>query len=854
MTRQARNHFDSYPKERDEAWDEQGLPRPDYEGCIRALNALSPDELKLRQARIDRATVELGLHFGAYPHDSGNAPNWQLDLFPRIIPADEWQRIASGVLQRAKAFNLYINDLYNEQDILRDRVVPCSVALGDPAFHRQFSGFNIPGGQHCLCGAVDLMRDTEGRWLVLENHLATPFGLSYVVQNRRMLAQAFPELFETMAVCPVADFTTRLLEALRAQSSLKRPRIALLTRGESSQAFFEESFLARHMGIALTRPGDLLVRNSHVYLKTIRGLEQVDVIYRRLESSSIDPVALPQSEFNGVPGLVNCARKGTVQIVNSLGTGVADNRAILRYSDRIISYYLREQPLLRTVETYHLGDRDQASHAMQQARDMVFKPIQDHRTMHHRFGGKAPSGRPADMLRLAKAHPDLFIAQPILHPTRLPRFDGEGFHGRSVFMRVFFLLGENPVVLPGGLTRQGISARQGNRRTVLAEGMKDTWIPLEAASHPAHHRTRTTAEPRRDFSISSRVAEALYWIGRYLDRAESTARQLNILEDIRWDRLPQGGRQSLWPLWRSVAAATGQKAIAARKTPPADTLRPAAQLLLDPAEPASILSSISAARANAETIRDFFNPETWQVLAELLIFLEEERTHKRLSHGRLVSLTERLVAEIARLWGTAERTLLHDDGWQFYRIGTFLERAIGTMTLTGDTLLRTLETFNIDTEEDTDLAALLQLLGSLDAYRREYSSRAYIDRVAHTLLQSPNNPSSLLFCLKHIGYSLGTLTISGENPAAKVLQTDVTALSDYLSKLPFDTLFPSPADLLDTGTRAKKSNLRRSGKEAAKAFKTLTEGLNNLHLRIEDAYFSHQDSFQPQRQMRLFGA
>lgn len=846
------DHFASYPRDRDEAWNARGRPSKAYAGALRAINRLSLEELQLRQSRIDRATVELGLHFGFYDDRAEGEPDWQLDLFPRIIEADDWKTISAGVLQRARAFNAYISDLYNEQVILRDKVVPYNVVLSDPAFHRQFAGILKPGGQHCLCGAVDLVREPDGRWLVLENHMATPFGLSFIVQNRRMMAQAFPELLKTVSVCPVASFTTQLLEALRSQSAVKRPRIVLMTRGESQQAFFEESFLARHMGIALTRPGDLLVRDGHVYLKTIRGLEQVDVIYRRVESATLDPVALPYAGYGGVPGLINCARKGTVQIVNSIGAGVADNRAILRYSDRIISYYLREKPLLKTVETFHLGDADQANHALQEAKNMVFKPIQDHRTMHQYFEGQAPSARPSVILKQARAHPQLFVAQPYLKPTKLPRFHGKGFDGRSVFMRVFFLMGERPVVLPGGLTRQGITAHQPNRLTIMSEGMKDTLIPLEAAPKISRRSVRTSLEPRREFSISSRVAEALYWIGRYMDRAESTSRQINILEDIRWDRLPAAAQQRFWPLWRSVAAATGQDALAQRKTPLKDTLKPAGMLLIDPAQSASVISCVRAARANAESIRDFFNPETWQVLVELFLYLEEERANQRMSHARVLSITERVVAEVARLWGTAERTLLHDDGWQFYRMGTFVERAISNMTLAGDTLLRALKTYTEEKEEDTDLAALLELLGSLDAYRREYSSRAYVDRVAHIAIQSPNNPSSIHFCLRNVRYCLSTLNIGGDNAPSRLLSAQVEALADYIRKMPLSEYFPAPIRMLDDGLSTKTTPMRRRRKEAADAFKLISAELKELHQRIEDAYFSHQDAFTPQRQMRLF--
>jgi uncharacterized circularly permuted ATP-grasp superfamily protein len=298
-------------------------------------------------------------------------------LLPRVIAAHEWALLERGLIQRARAFNAYIADIYGPQRILHDRGVPHEIVLSDPAFHRQLIGLPIRDNLYAPLVAVDLVRDAAGGWQVLENHFSTPFGIAYVLQSRRMLAQAFPELFATVDVAPVAPFAAQLAELLRTRSPRPNPHAVLLCRGEDNQSYFEESFLARSLGIAMVQPGDLLVRESRVFLKTIRGLEQVDVIYRRIESSSIDPIAFGQSRFQGVPGLVNCVRKGTVAIVNAIGSGVADNRAILRYSDQIILYYLREKPLLKTVPTFTCRDVDQAAHVRHNLASMVLKPIHD---------------------------------------------------------------------------------------------------------------------------------------------------------------------------------------------------------------------------------------------------------------------------------------------------------------------------------------------------------------------------------------------------------------------------------------------------------------------------------------------
>ena len=305
MSKKSYHHFKNNLETRAEILSPEGKIKNDYLRCINAFNKYSTPELKRRQLRLDRAAEELGLQSS---HTNGNSNNsfWQLDLFPRVINAQEWQWVSRGILQRAKAFNAYINDIYGTQKILKDKIIPYQIVLKDPAFYRQFYGIINPEEYACLCGSFDLSKDENGYWSIIENHMATPFGLSLIVQNRRMLAQAFPELFEAADVNPVASFTTQLLEALRSKTNKKQPNIILLTHEKSNQAFFEESFLARHMGISLTQPDDLMIRNNKVMMKTIGGLKQVDVIYRRLESAAIDPVAIPQQCYSGVPGLVNC--------------------------------------------------------------------------------------------------------------------------------------------------------------------------------------------------------------------------------------------------------------------------------------------------------------------------------------------------------------------------------------------------------------------------------------------------------------------------------------------------------------------------------------------------------------------
>ncbi|MFT6236203.1 MAG: putative circularly permuted ATP-grasp superfamily protein, partial [Lentimonas sp.] len=742
----------------DAVFSDNKQPNPDYTSIVEKLRGCSRSNLNLRQKRLDQAVDELGLQFSDGIGDSANANPWRLDLFPMVIPANEWKRISAGIVQRALAFNAYAADIYGAQKILSQRVIPHELVLRDPALLRQLSGIDVPHGEYSQFGAFDLVDVGGGNWKVCENHIGTPFGISHVLQNRRILSQIFPELFERSNVAPVAGFSTYLLEMLRAQSKRKNPHVLLLTNVQQGQAYFEEAFLARHMGISIAQPRDLLVRESRVFLKTIRGLEPVDVIYRRVESSALDPIAVPNRWAMGVPGLINVLRKGNVAIVNAPGAGVADNRALLRYSDRIIQYYLQEDPILKSVETYHLDDVDQGAYVDEHLEDFVIKPIQDHDIVWQRCGGARPSGSRASMARFARKYPQYFVGQRIAGGAMLPRFKEGVFEPRGVQLRAFYILGAEPVVLPGGMARQNTTKLRTRRLSISTAGLKDVWVNDDLVEDSAPKRRPMAAGSR--FSISSRVAESLYWVGRYIERAENTARQFNTLEKLRWDQMGHAEKRTYWPLLQAVAAATGQSAVAKLKKPPSDTLKLSRSLLLDPKKGASVRACIGFARNGLEHVRETISPECWEVIEEMVLYLRQE-SKQSVTRARLRQLSEKIVSETARFNGTAERTLSHDDAWQFYRIGVFFERAVGTLSLLAVALPRIVETYQEMDEESADLTALLRLLGSLDAYRREFRSRAYVDRVSRLIILGKSNPSSVTFCLQNMHYAIGTLSIMG---------------------------------------------------------------------------------------------
>lgn len=827
------------------AFDATGQPRAAYASIVALMRKCPKSDLLQRQRRLNHAIEELGLQFSDVASNRVSVNPWRLDLFPLSIGEEAWRRISAGVVQRALAFNALAQDLYTQQLILRDKVIPHDLVLRDPAFLRELSGIEVPDGEYSQFGAFDLLDAGEGDWQIIEHHMGTPFGVSHVLQNRRILSQVFPELYECADVAPVAGFSTYLLEMLRAQSKKKNPHVLLLTHGQPGQAYFEEAFIARHMGISIAQPGDLLVRDSHLYLKTIRGLELVDVVYRRVESSALDPIAVPHARTRGVPGLMNVWRQGNVAIVNAPGAGVTDNRALLRYSDRIVSRYRNESPILRTVETYHLGDIDQMGYVSGQFDAFTLKPVQDHDRIWQVCGAR-PGKNAASLERLARRKPEYFVAQKLPDPAPLPQFKEGDFSGTGSHLRVFYILGKEPIVLPGGMAQQ-MSPRPRTRRLgIVTDGLKDVWVPDSVIEDVAPKRLPADAGQR--FSIGSRVAESLYWAGRYLERAENTARQFHTLERLRWDQMARSEQRTYWPLLQAVAAATGQTGLTKKKQPPRDTLTLSKSLLLDANKGASVQSCIRSARNSLENVREIISPECREVLEDISLFLNQAGK-RSLTRGRLSQLCQGIVSEVARFNGTAERTMPHDDSWQFFRVGIFFERAVSTLALLKVAMPRILESYHEADEESTDLTALLRLLGSLDAYRREFRSRAYIDRILSLILKGRHVPSSVNFCLRNLDYAIGTVASDRRRSSSAAIQHEIHSLLEELDNFPLAQQHYGEVERLDAG-KVVPSVPPLATEQASRDFKTLSDQVEALHRRIEDIFFSHQDVFS--KEPKLF--
>ena len=471
----------------DEMLVASGRPRPHYAKAHRALSGMTSGALDERRRLADLSFLTQGITFAVYQDGRGTERLFPFDVVPRIVPHAEWDRIERGLAQRVMALNLFLQDVYGRQRILKDRVVPRALVLSCRHFRREVVGVEVARGIYTHIAGIDLVRDSAtGEFVVLEDNVRTPSGISYVLENRLVMMRAFPFLFQQHQVRPVDHYPTELLQIMRTLSprSGDRPTLVLLTPGIYNSAYYEHSFLAQQMGIELVEGRDLVVDADIVYMKTIHGLKRVDVIYRRVDDEYLDPLAFRVESLLGVPGLMNAYRARNVALVNAVGNGVADDKALYAYVPRIIRYYLGEEPILQNVETHLCAEPDALRYVLEHLPELVVKPVGESGGYGILMGPVADARALEECRARLRADPRNFIAQPVVRLSRCPCYDPEtgALVGRHVDLRPYCLYdGERVTIVPGGLTRVALRAGSMVVNSSQGGGSKDTWVlPDEA--------------------------------------------------------------------------------------------------------------------------------------------------------------------------------------------------------------------------------------------------------------------------------------------------------------------------------------------------------------------------------------
>lgn len=462
----------------DEMFDGNGDSRPAAKFLVNKLARLASGELQLRQKAADHELLNMGITFNVYGHAAGTEKVWPFDLIPRIIEEQEWLAIEAGLKQRIRALNMFIDDMYHEQRIVKDGVFPEYMVQSSKGYLHQIQGMNPPKGIWCHITGTDLVRGADGQVYVLEDNLRCPSGVSYVIENREVMKRTFPQLFDGQSILPVETYPEQLLKMLQyvAPEGVKEPSVVVLTPGIYNSAYFEHCFLAQQMGAELVQGSDLLVHDGYVHMRTTKGLKRVDVIYRRIDDAFLDPDCLRADSTLGVRGLMEVYRKGRVALVNAPGTGVADDKAVYAYVPKMIRYYLGEEISLPNVPTYLCADDDERQYVLDNIQDLVIKPANESGGYGIMLGPKATKEQHEQYRELIRSNPRNYVAQPMLALSTVPTLCGDRLDGRHVDLRPYILYGEDIYIVPGGLTRVALVKGSLVVNSSQGGGSKDTWV------------------------------------------------------------------------------------------------------------------------------------------------------------------------------------------------------------------------------------------------------------------------------------------------------------------------------------------------------------------------------------------
>ena len=737
-----------------ETFDTEGKPREVYRALFDRLNEMPRTQVRALDDQLEATMREMGVTFDIKRDRVWGQRAWFCDLLPQIFTPDEWEPLTNGIRQRLKAFEMFLQDIYSKKQILLDGVIPITPVLGSPFFQRAAAGLPLPAGAYLHLSGISICRLPDGQLAAKHHYFSNASGMSYMIQNRRALTRVIPQSFQDTGILSISDVPTNILEMLRSFSKESDPMVVLLSPGPISPAYSEHSFLARRMGIPLVQGGDLLVLNDEVYLKTVSGLSKVDVIYTRVSDQWLDPMVFRRDSILGIPGLAHCVRRQSVAVINAIGSQISDDRALLPFASQIIRYYLGERPILPAVATYWMGDIDQREHVLGDLQNFTIRPLSGERIL---LGGdgRLPSNEKLEAAKLEiLENPSQFVAQPQDCDAETISFqDGERRRRRQDHILFAQRKADGSYeVFPGALTRVSTTESEFTS-SELGGGSKDTWVQVGL------HKERDEWDPSRQtdakipaHGVTSRVAEAFYWIGRYLERAYDLAGMVSVIESLEIEELNPTERMNYRPVWNRILPMLEGAGSPSRRTisSPAGRYR----LTLDTNEPGSVVSTILRAAGNAESVLETLSLDAWGVLSVLRNRFRNAQFAPDSSEEILTSSSRRL-CDVARqlipqFFGTAQCTMLSDDGWNFCEIGQLIERAAITanaITSITKPLLQPSTDGGSDHAMEIRLSAFLRLLNSRDIYRRVYQMRIEPLPLLELLWTNPVAPRSVVHCL-----------------------------------------------------------------------------------------------------------
>lgn len=752
----------------DEAFTADGEVRSHWHAFLGSLRELGPGQLHRRWTEARRLIRQNGVTYNVYGDPRGMERPWQLDPIPLLLPPVDAEHLEAGLIQRARLLEALLRDLYGAQQTLAEGLLPAELVFGNPAFLRPCHGITVPLGHYLHLYAVNVCRDAGGYFWVLGDRAQCPSGAGYALENRIVVSRMLPEIYRDCRVQRLALFFNTLRDTLRAIAPRRteQPHIVLLTPGPYNETYFEHAYLARYLGYPLVEGGDLTVRDNRVFLKVLDGLRPVDVLFRRLDDDFCDPLELRHDSFLGVPGLVQAVRAGTVAVANALGSGLLETPALLAFLPALCRRLLGEEMRLPSVPTWWCGQPRECEYVLTHLDELVVKPALPGVRLEPIFGHLLTAAQRDELAERIRARPRAYIGQQRIDLATAPVLVGERVEPRAVVMRAYLgARGDSFSVMPGGLARVSAAADSMVVSMQRGGGSKDTWV-LSAGPVSPFSLLRPDSLPvelnRGGNDLPSRVADNLYWLGRYAERAEGLTRLLRgvlvrLTETSGLAEVPE-----LPTLLRSVTWCTESYPGFVAEGAEARIAAPEAELLAvlhDTRRSGSLASILQALSRVLGSVRDRISTDMWRVLRDLgkprrahALFAHGEADHHRhgappghgdgqhtLSEER--DALDRTVLTLAAFGGLAMESVTRGDGWRFLDMGRKLERCMHILRLLRCTVLWT------SPHEGPLLEALLEITDSSMTYRRRYQGNLQVAAVLDLLLADESNPRALAFQL-----------------------------------------------------------------------------------------------------------
>ena len=728
----------------DECFGQGGLPRPQWTGMIEAIERLGAARLNARWDEGRRIIREHGVTYNVYGDPQGRDRPWSLDPVPLILSAPEWRGLEAGLIQRSRLLNWVLRDLYlGTQRLIVDGFIPPELVYSNPGFLRPCRGLPVAGQVMLHLYGADLVRSASGQWMTFADRTQSASGTGYAHENRKVVSRVLPDEIREVSVRSLAPFFRSLRSFLETLAPGRRenPVMVLMTPGPLNATYFEHAYLARHLGIPLVEGADLTVRDLRVCLKTLEGLQPVDVILRRVDDSFCDSLELRTESVLGVPGLVQAARAGHVTIANALGSGLVESPAFLTFLPALCRHLLNEDLLLPSVPTWWCGEAEGLRYVTSHLDRLVVKPAFGRRRGHSWFGHQLAAADKTRLLELIASRPQDFVAQECVLPSSAPVWTPGGFERRSVLLRAYVATdGSEHAVLPGGLTRVAASVDDPMVSMQGGAGSKDTWIlrsgedddEESATAIPAHAST-----DRRLTGLPSRAADSLFWLGRYTERFEQYLRVLRcVLGQLASDTSPESSDRD--NRLGHLMAGIGFLLTTDPDDGPADLTGRILDWIYRFDGPGSIPDLMNRIRENAAAVRDRLSGDTWQILDRLVPQPEVPTTRRSIAHAH--GMMQGLILNLAAFNGLAMENMTRGPGWRFLDSGRRLERGFSMTTL------MTAAAF-VSGSPTPLLEMILDIADSGMTHRQRYFARARWPEVVEMLVRDVSNPRALAFQL-----------------------------------------------------------------------------------------------------------